>query len=109
MGIVDHVIEAVLSIVPDKRFAALEIETTAAFFVKRVDCSTAFLQAQVPLPTGSDLAVSTSQIAAIGENQPEDERPGLSEKLVVDDVFQSIKEGVHGGYTFLCDKETSSF
>ncbi len=60
MGIVDNIIKAVLSIVPDERFAALKIETTATFPVEGVDRSPGLLKAQVFLPTSSQLAVSTS-------------------------------------------------
>jgi hypothetical protein len=95
MGILDNIIKAVLPIVPDKRFATLKVEATTAFLVEGVDCNTDFLKAQVLLPTAGQPAVSTLQIAAIGENQPADERSGLLEKMVVNDVFQSIKEGSH--------------
>ena len=96
IGIVDNIIKAVLPIVPDKRFATLKVETTTTLGVKGMDRSSGLLKAQVLLAASRQLAVSTSQIAAIGERQPADERSGLLEKMVVDDVFQSIEEGFHG-------------
>jgi hypothetical protein len=51
MGIVDNIIKAVLSIMPDKRFATLKVEATTAFLVEGIDCNTDFLKAEVLLPT----------------------------------------------------------
>ena len=52
MGIVDNIIKTVVSIVPNKRFATLQVEATTAFLVEGIDCNTDFLEAQVLLPTG---------------------------------------------------------
>ena len=96
IGIVDNIVETILPIAPETRFATLEIETTAALPVERVDRRGDLLEAQVLLPASVDVAVSTTQVAAVGENQPADERPGLPEELIVDDVSQSVKQGLHG-------------
>lgn len=52
MGVVDNIFKAVLSIVPDKRFATLKVEATTTFLVEGVRRSNDFLKAQVLLPTG---------------------------------------------------------
>jgi hypothetical protein len=60
MGIVYYIVEAIPSVVPEERFAPLEIETTTALPVKGVDRSSDLFKAQVFRPATGELAVSTS-------------------------------------------------
>jgi len=91
MGVVDNIIEAVLPVMPDERFAAFKIEAPTAFAVESVNRGNNFLKVQVFLAASNHPAMLTPQVTAVGENQPADERHGLPEKMVADNVFQTVQ------------------
>lgn len=111
MSIVDNVLKGIFTILPDKGFTTLKVETTTTRLVEGVDGSDSLPKAQVHLSTRCQLAVLATQVTAIGENQATDEWSGLPSEFAVNNVLESIQEGLHlctGQSGFPCDEIVAS-
>jgi hypothetical protein len=96
MGIVDHIVETMLSIAPDEWLTSLKIEAATSFLVEGSDGRDNLVKAKVVVPALRQPAVPTAQIAAIGKCQSADEGSALPEEAVVNHVSKAKKEGFHG-------------
>jgi hypothetical protein len=97
MGMADNIFEALLPVVPEEWFAAFEVEAATAFAVEGVDRSDSFREIQVQRSASIHPAMPAPQVAAVGEDQPADQRRGLPKHLVADHISQTVRTGFQHG------------
>jgi hypothetical protein len=65
MSILNDILDTVFSIAPEKRFATLQVQTSAALLVERVNDSGDFLEAQMSVAAAGYPTVAAVKIAAV--------------------------------------------
>ena len=91
VGVVDNVIKALLPVVPEEGLAPFEVEAATAFAVESVDRSDNLREIQGHRAASIQPAMPTPEVAAVGEDQPADERHGLPKQLVADHISHTVR------------------
>ena len=78
VGVVDNIVEAVASVVPEEWFTAFKIEASAAFAVEGIDRGNGLREIEMHRTASVQFAVPAPQVAAVAEDQSADERHGFT-------------------------------